>query len=123
MLDLELSPGQLSVRPFSGKGQPGNKGLVDFWLYKGCLLTHLTHTVLSELNLPSEVKTEIRGYFESPVIFRNFFGYKTENKPRQWLAKYTENVQKLIFLIVDRLGDTGDIQIWAGEVARNAWHG
>ena len=123
MLDLELSPGQLSVRSLSGKGQPGNKGLVDFWLYKGCLLTHLTDTFLSELNLPSEVKTEIRGYFKSPVIFRNLFGYKTENKPRQWLAKYSANVHKLIFMIADRLGDTGDIEIWAGEVARNAWHG
>ena len=57
------------------------------------------------------------------MIFRNLFGYKTENKPRQWLAKYSANVHKLIFMIADRLGDTGDIEIWAGEVARNAWHG
>ena len=105
VLYLELSPGQISVRALSGKGQPGGKGLVDYWLYKGCLRTHLTNTLLSELNIPSEATSEIRGFFESHAIFRNLFGYKTENKPRQWLAKYSANVQKLIFLIADCWGD------------------
>ena len=116
-------PLPLSVRALSGKGHPGGKGLLDFWLYKGCLLTHLTNTLLNEVNLPTETKTEIRSLFDSPTIYRSLFGYKYETKPRQWLAKYSESVQKLIFLIGDHIGDTGDIEIWAGEVARNAWHG
>lgn len=71
-----LTKDQVGLRSLEGKlaGQQG-RGLVDLFIYKRGLLSHLSNIVLGKLNWGDDVHLAMRDAMTSIVVFRNKCGF------------------------------------------------
>ena len=67
-----LEPGEASVRGLSGRGLPGNRGLLDLVLLQSDLAKHLLNETMESLPLPSSDKIELRNKMDTVIHYETY---------------------------------------------------
>ena len=98
-----ILPSDCNVRALSGKGQPSNKGLVDFLLYQLSVKKHAEQVLLPSLGLAAEVITEVKALLSCHAVYRDKFGFAHTMIPRQFLLGFPPPVGKLILCMAEAL--------------------
>ena len=91
-----VEPGEITVKGLCGKGQIGNKGLLDLLLYQWQLRAHLLNDTLAALTVTGESKSKLRQAMSS---YSSFHEECMGDKGIAWigvLEKPAQLLQKLI---------------------------
>ena len=64
-----LEPGEASIRGLSGRGLPGNRGLLDLILLQHDLAKHLLHETMESLPIHASSKKELRSRMDTVMHY------------------------------------------------------
>ena len=100
VLSRTMTASEFSVNGLSGKGCPGNKGLLDLALYKAEVSKHSLYTVLETLPGDARSKELIREHGKGFKEIRSCFGYPndTDAKKNPWVSLMDLGLQRFIDL-------------------------
>ena len=91
-----LDKAKMSLRNFSGKGAPGNKGHCDMILYKGALKAHLLLSELPQLGISISECQQIASRLESHSAYQQAI-----SGGQTWVGVMTEPAQLFYTFVAD----------------------
>ena len=103
ILNDQQPSGFFTVRMISGRGHPGNKGVLDLLIYKKSVKQEAMN-YLRDLNVFASDELElVDQYLNNHESYRNKFGYDHTVMQRAWLHRHPKCLQQFIILF----GDSG----------------